>query len=136
MSDRARMALGGAAVAVLSLLALASTALHANHSETVLNSARTVASAERANGYYACMTAQAHSLIGTNDVVYMPRPTLDQWATVIKVIGGWAHETLDLHAANVALSVQRSHGPRTCNGDFLVAIIRQPGGHLIIKRGS
>ena len=136
MSDRARMALGAAAVVLLALVALAATALGANHSESTLTSARNATAADRNNAYYACLSAQAHSLIGPKDVVYMPRPTLGQWATVIKVIGGWAHETLDLHAANVALSLQRSTESHGCNGDVMVVIIRLPDGHLIIKRGS
>jgi hypothetical protein len=133
--------LAGAAVALIALVALGGGALHANADQTKLTSAREVAAAARADTYYACLTTQAHSLIGTHDVVYLHDPSLDQWVVLTKVIGGWATETLHLDRATVALSLQHigghdGTGSGTCQGDVLVAVRRGPGGRVELERGG
>jgi hypothetical protein len=135
VTERLKAGLGGLLVAALALGALGSTALHANGAQTRLTSAQHQAAAARADAYYACLSAQAHSLIGAGNVVYLPRPTLGQWATLTKVIGGWARTTLQVSRANLALTLQHSGRAGSCDGDDLIAITRQADGHVVIARG-
>jgi hypothetical protein len=129
------MVLGGLAVALVALLALGITALGADHAAARLTSSGAAASARRSDQYYSCLEAQAHSLIGPHDVVYLPEPTLSQWVTVTSVIGGWADVTLHLHAANTALELQRSSQGGTCDGQVLVAVHQLAHGRVLITRG-
>jgi len=123
----AAIALGGGA-------ALLSTGLHADASENAATSSRHVEEAEYNNAYYACLSQQAHSLIGPRSVVFLPHPSLDEWAIVIKVIGGWAHVTLDSHRATLALVLGHWSGRGTCDGDVLVAVVDHDG-HTVFERG-
>jgi hypothetical protein len=130
-----RRRLGGAAVALVALVALGAGALHGGHVEAGLTTHRDVTQAQRADAYYDCLTAEAHSLIHAGDVVFLPHPTLGEWATVTKVIGGWAAVTLHLKAANEGLAIDHAPGPGTCQGDVIVTVTRLPDGHLVIGRG-
>jgi hypothetical protein len=128
----------GAVVGALALVGLASTALGAVGSESHLSTDATVRQAQRSDAYYACLSEQAHSLIGPHDVVYLANPTLEEWVTLTKVMGGWAHLTLHEHQANVGIDLQRvdSTGPgSTCDGSALITLRRSPDGHLSLARG-
>jgi hypothetical protein len=127
----------GAVVGALALVGLASTALGAVGSESHLASDAAVRRAQQSNAYYACLSEQAHSLIGPHDVVYLANPTLEEWVTLTKVMGGWAHLTLRQHKANVGIDLQRvnSTGPgSTCDGNALVTLRRSADGHLSLAR--
>lgn len=135
-SPPARVVLGALAVLLFAVIALGLGALHSNHLETRLTTAAATASAQRSDRYYNCLSAQAHSLITPSDVVYLPDPTLAAWTTLTKVVGGWAHVTLQLHQANLALTLQRSTHPGSCDGNDLVTVGHAPGGHIVIRSGS
>ena len=120
---------------LIALLALGGTAVHANQSETRLTSTKNSVLAERSNAYFTCLQTQARSLIGVHDVVDLADPTLSEWVTVTKVLGGWANLTLRRDTATVSVLVQPSSSPGTCNGDVLVTIRRGPDGHVVMARG-
>jgi hypothetical protein len=94
MDERVRAGLGGLVVGLIALLALGAGVLHADQGETRLTSAHAIVQAERSNAYYACLNAQAHSLVGPHDVVYLDRPTLSEWVTLTKVLGGLGHRVV------------------------------------------
>jgi hypothetical protein len=135
MLDRRRVALGGVAVALVALLALAITAVHAAHAVTRLTSAPQSDAARASNAYFACLEVQAHSLIVPGDVVYLLRPTLAQWVTMTKVIGGWADVTLDLGAANTAARLEHVRAPGTCDGTDIQIIRKFGNGRVLIEQG-
>ena len=135
MLDRRRVVLGGLAVALVALLALASTAVHAAHALTRLTATHKSDAARANNAYFACLEVQAHSLIVPGDVVYLLRPTLAQWVTMTKVIGGWADVTLNLGAANTAARLEHVRGPGTCDGTDIQIIHRFNNGRVLIQQG-
>lgn len=138
MGERIRVGLGGLVVGVLALLALGTTAVHADQGVTQLASVRNATLARESNAYYSCLGAEAHSLFSSHDVVYQAEPTLGSWTTVTKVIGGWAHLTLQRDKATAAVLLQHSSAPvaGSCDGDFLVSIRLGPGGRVVIVRGT
>jgi hypothetical protein len=130
-----RTALVSVVVGALALAGLAATALHAARTETALPTAALVRSAGQSDAYFDCLDRQAHSLVTSKDVVYLPNPGLENWVTLTKVIGGWVRLTLRPHASTVALALSHGSGSGTCAGDFLVTIRQLPGGHDLISRG-
>jgi hypothetical protein len=122
-------------VGLIALLALGAGVLHADQGETRLTSAHAIVQAERSNAYYACLNAQAHSLVGPHDVVYLDRPTLSEWVTLTKVLGGWATESLRLDRSTVAVALLHSPGPGSCEGDAVFTIRHRAGGRTVIARG-
>jgi hypothetical protein len=135
MTRNARVSLGGAAILVVALIALGLGTWHAARAESALSSPKHEASALHSDAYYDCLSAQAHALIPVHDVVYLPDPTLTEWVTLVKVIGGWAHESLKLRASNMAVTLQGSSQSGSCDGQTLVTITRNAAGHLIMARG-
>jgi hypothetical protein len=142
MAPPIRAGLTGIAVGLIALGALASTAVHATRAATQLDSPSHLRSAQRSNAFYNCLTAQAHSLLKPDDVVYLGDPDLDRWTTVTKAIGGFADPTLHLKDATVALVLSHTstrpggiHGP-SCDGDIFFSIRHQPGGKVLMQRGS
>ncbi len=135
MTSHRRTRCGGAAILIVALIALGLGTWHAARAESRLSSSKYKASALHSDAYFECLSAQAHSLIGPHNVVYLPDPTLNEWVTLTKVIGGWAHESLNLHASNLALTLQRSGQSGTCDGQVLVTITRNAAGRLIMTRG-
>ncbi|HEY2214376.1 MAG TPA: hypothetical protein VGH31_04910, partial [Acidimicrobiales bacterium] len=89
--------LGGLVMLVVAVSSLSIGAVHGDRIDNDLTSAHFTTSAQRTSDYFACLDTQAHSVIRPHDVVYLSDPSLSSWVTLTKVIGGWAHETLDLH---------------------------------------
>jgi len=123
-------------VGAVAVIALLTTAAHAVATGGSLDSAHAVASARQSDGYYACLTAQAHSLLRPGDVAYMgDHPTLNQWVTITKVIGGWARVTLDRDRSTVAIGLGRFPSRHTCAGYALVTARRARDGRVVLSRG-
>jgi hypothetical protein len=131
-----RLGLGGLAVGLVALVALIASAFHANGVESRLTSAAASSAAARSDRYYACLSAQSHSLLRAGDVVYLAQPTLAEWVTLTKVIGGWAHVTLQRSAATVAVTMEQGSGRGTCQGDVLVTARQVPGGRVEFARAA
>ena len=121
---RLRAGLGGLLIGGLALGALVSTAAHASSTANRLDSSSALRQAEASNAYYACLTAEAHSLVRPHDVVFLGEANLPRWVTITKTMGGWAHLTLHRSNATVALllgPVSPGHGPG-CAGQGLTSI--------------
>jgi hypothetical protein len=132
LRGRSRARLGGILVGVIALVALGSAALSANHSVAALGSARDVREAQVSNGYYTCLTAQAHALVHPHDVVYLGEANLYRWVTVIKAMGGWAHMTMHLSQSTVTILLVRPTKGPSCRGDALLTIRREPHGKVLM----
>ncbi len=119
-----RAGMGGLAIALLSLGALSSTAVHAVQSQARLVSTTSTQAANVSNAYYGCLTGEAHSLVGAHDVAFLGEPNLNRWVTVEKVMGGWAHLTLHQSMATVALLLDHTSRGPSCEGDVFLSIRR------------
>ncbi|HEX3794854.1 MAG TPA: hypothetical protein VHV57_10180 [Acidimicrobiales bacterium] len=124
-----------AVVGLLAIVGIALTAVHAARSESHLATPALVHSATQSDAYFECLSTQAHSLVSAHDIVYLPKPTLANWVTLTKVIGGWVRLTLRPASSTVALALLHSTRGATCQGDYLVTIRRQSGGRALISRG-
>jgi len=126
---------GGGLLGVFALLTLGSTALHATTTQRQDVTHRAEAAATRQNEYFSCLEAQAHSLVGQRDVVYLAEANLGRWVTITKVVGGWANVTLHRSRATVALEVVHRSGGNTCAGDVLISIRHTSDGGVLMRRG-
>jgi hypothetical protein len=125
----------GWAILLVAVISLSIGAVHGDRIDDNLTAAHLTTSAERSTDYFACLSTQAHSVIRPHDVVYLSDPSLSSWVTLTKVIGGWAHETLDEHHSTLGLAlVRESNGP-TCRGQALVAARRTANGKVLFIRG-
>jgi hypothetical protein len=124
-----------AVVGLLALGGIGVTAVHAARSETSLATPALVRSAAQSDDYFDCLRTQAHSLVTSHDVVYLPNPSLENWVTLTKVIGGWVRLTLRPDSSTVAMVLSHGTGGDTCQGDYLVTIRHLPGGRDRISRG-
>ncbi len=93
---RRRTAAGffGGLVGLFALVALLSTALHADTTANQLLTSGATATAQHSDDYYSCLEAQSRSLLRPHDVVYVGDASLSHWVTITQAIGGWAHATL------------------------------------------
>ncbi len=127
--------LGGLVMLLVTVISLGIGAVHGDRVDNNLTAAHFTTSAQRSTDYFACLRTQAHSVIRSHDVVYLSDPSLSSWVTLTKVIGGWAHETLDVHHSTLGLAlVHESNGPR-CEGQALVAARRAANGKVLFTRG-
>ncbi|HVB91058.1 MAG TPA: hypothetical protein VND70_03060 [Acidimicrobiales bacterium] len=122
-------------VGLLALGALGFGVVQAAHAESRLTSPVAVRADAQSDAYYACLDAQAHSLVGPHDVVYLGEATLDRWVTVIKAVGGWADMTVHRSRATVAIVLVHATGGPSCAGDVFLSIRRRAGGQVLMARG-
>jgi hypothetical protein len=134
LKARARR-IGGLVVLVAAVVGLSGAAWHGEHTEGQLTATHFTRSADRSNAYYGCLSAQVHSLIHSGDVVYLSHPTLTSWVTLTKVIGGWAHETLQQDRSTMAVTLQEANWTGNCDGQVLISVRRDADGKIVMARG-
>jgi hypothetical protein len=127
--------LGGLVILVVAVISLSIGAVHGERIDNNLTAAHFSTSAQRSTDYFACLTTQARSVIRPQDVVYLPDPSLSSWVTLTKVIGGWAHETLDPHHSTLGLALVHEPSGPTCEGQAVVAARRTADGKVLFSRG-
>jgi hypothetical protein len=133
--SRRWISLGGLVILVVAVISLGIGAVHGDRVDNDLTAAHFTTSAQRSSDYFACLSTEAHSVIRAHDVVYLSDPSLSSWVTLTKVIGGWAHETLDVHHSTIGLAlVHEADGP-TCEGQALVSARRTADGKVLFTRG-
>ncbi len=107
-------------------------------SATRLSSHQAVVNASLDDDYYACLTAQARSLIGRGETVAVNEANLQSWVIITKVLGAWA--VLDNRAVAPptvpTVSVITRPGPGSCLGSVVTTSVVTHGGHVTVRRGT
>jgi hypothetical protein len=134
---RRRTAAGffGGLLGLFALVALVSTALHADTTANQQLTRSATATAQHSDDYYSCLEAQSRSLVHPHDVVYVGDASLSRWVTITQAIGGWAHATLKRDQSTVALGLEHIAGRGSCDGDVLVSVRVLHGGRVVMARG-
>lgn len=110
---------------------LAVGAVHGARSAASLEGPRAVARANLDDRYYACLTAQARTLVRPGQTVEISTANLGDWGTLAKAVAGWAVLTDHRARAAAVLSLESLPGPGACLGSVVVA--RYPDGS--VRRG-
>ncbi|MGH3157165.1 MAG: hypothetical protein ACRDNF_11385 [Streptosporangiaceae bacterium] len=126
----------GAALGVVGLVALGSTALHANSTATDLVSASHQREARISNDFFNCLEAQGRQLLRSDDTVYVVQRNLADWVIITKSVGGSSRLSEQRKGSTVALVLVQEppHTPDTCEGQALVTVRRGPHGKVVMHR--
>ena len=135
---RGAVRLGGTVLAVVGLLALGLTALHANTTAAHLVSSQQRRDAQVSNDYYNCLEAEGHQLLRPDDIVFVVQRNLSDWVIITKSIGGWARLTEQRKGSTVAVVLEDEppHARNTCQGQALVSVRRSPRGKIVMRRAQ
>lgn len=113
---------------------LAVGAVHGARSAASLEGSRAVARAKLDDRYYACLTAQARTLVRPGQRVEISTADFGDWGTLAKAVAGWTVVTDARSRAAAVLSLEPRRGPGACLGSVVVA--RYADGTVRRGRGA
>jgi hypothetical protein len=126
-----------AAVAAVSLVALAGQAARGNRTVDAQLAPGPVHNATVDDAFYACIDTQAHSLVAPGQTVALGGTNLADAVTMIKGFGAWVTVADPASRADVVLTLHDGPAaPGTCLGTRVVGTYRSADGHSIQRLGT
>jgi hypothetical protein len=127
----------GALVATIALVSLAGQAVRSSRTVDAQIATRSVQNATVDDAFYACIDAQARSLVASGQTATLGGDNLADVISMIKGFGAWVTVADPPSRADVVLSLHDGRAaPGTCLGTRVVGTYLGPDGRTTVRLGT